>query len=1174
VEISWTHAYLVIMKDIVCFASKDAMGYIKEGINKPFGDNKDLHDLIIKHYQRPEVKKTILRYCQTGDEWRALNRDFSDWYDKDQKSQTAKLIHPSRYDHLLLMNDTYIRSLYATLNVFEPELKDKTQPLIQDENRLPGLGGFEETLAYTPGVDIDSIKDKVHGLDITTSPEMKEAVESAGQFFVDWLMEKGIRSSVHVLYSGGGIYVYVHHALCRADPAWTREERVEYFTRVTDGFNAIISAISDDFFNVHPEYTGKVKFDAGLNRKRVHKTIFSVHKRLPFAVIPLNREHVKIDFDQAMLPLSDEVLQMGRHWYEEFDLEEKAALEKLIDDYHQLKIIKSSSSKLSQWSEVISPEHWCPCMKKIWVEEWTGEGRHRALGIFSAFLYQAGYDEETARNMAQQVADRHRISERMDIFSAWYGKMNAPLCRTLQEETNCYPEAGLGGLGYCDESDEICKIVDRPMNYAITHAFCLMGGPLVDLVERAKGDAGVLLQSDVVQAFAELQTFAPSKALSLYDQLKKARVTGLKDFKESISNYQLQRASTAEDDERDGSYVVKDHQLCRVDIRTIKDNQIKIYKPICNFEAYIRDEISIDDGAIVTKSFRIEGRSDDGSNLPSVQVSASDFDTMKWILPAWGARANIFPRMKEEVKSAIQSVSIRGMKTKKAYGHLGWRQIDGEWYYIHAGGAIGRNGPVEGIGVQLSVPSFRDYLLPEVAADEVVEANRASLKLLEVADHSISLRLAAVVSLAPLTEIIPATFSEYIVGESGSLKTQLTALQQAHFGAAWSGRPTHLPTGWRSTLNALERLAFVAKDAIMVVDDFAPSSSRGEKMKMDQKAASLLRGQANKDARTRMNADTSIKQSYEPRCMVITSGEDLPPGQSIAPRMLIINLNKGDVDVEKLTELQALSSQGWLAKSMAAYIQWIAEHFEELQSELPVRVEFYMKEFGSEMRGIHLRSPEQAAILITAWDTRLRFMVESGTLTQDQATDLLAGFYLAMLNTAEEQASVQVDEDPCERFIELLKTAFSMGQAHLADSVNDDDKPIDPDRWGWIKKGTVIEADGQKKEYWQARGARIGWVDKMGIYLEPGSAYLICQDIAGGQGQPIAFREKTLWKRLKSKGYSIAKEKGKNQDKVKIMGRWMRVIHILHEAWNGDEEKVDYCILEGSYEERAEMVVP
>ena len=105
---------------------------------------------------------------------------------------------------------------------------------------------------------------------------------------------------------------------------------------------------------------------------------------------------------------------------------------------------------------------------------------------------------------------------------------------------------------------------------------------------------------------------------------------------------------------------------------------------------------------------------------------------------------------------------------------------------------------------------------------ERMRAVRASLQFLELAPDRITFPLLAAVYRAPLGKI---DFSVFLAGRSGVFKTALAALCQQHFGATMDA--SGLPAGFSSTENALERLAFEAKDALLVVDDFVPVEMAG-----------------------------------------------------------------------------------------------------------------------------------------------------------------------------------------------------------------------------------------------------------------------------------------------------------------------------------------------------------
>lgn len=57
---------------------------------------------------------------------------------------------------------------------------------------------------------------------------------------------------------------------------------------------------------------------------------------------------------------------------------------------------------------------------------------------------------------------------------------------------------------------------------------------------------------------------------------------------------------------------------------------------------------------------------------------------------------------------------------------------------------------------------------------------------------------------------------------------------------------------------------FLAKDILVVVDDWRPGITRADSEETDRKAQHLLRAVGNRQGRGRMTADTSLRGSYPP----------------------------------------------------------------------------------------------------------------------------------------------------------------------------------------------------------------------------------------------------------------------------------------------------------------------
>ena len=128
----------------------------------------------------------------------------------------------------------------------------------------------------------------------------------------------------------------------------------------------------------------------------------------------------------------------------------------------------------------------------------------------------------------------------------------------------------------------------------------------------------------------------------------------------------------------------------------------------------------------------------------------------------------------------------------------------------------------------------------------------------------------------------------------------------------------HLPGHFASTANALESLAFYAKDALLVVDDFAPTGRHGDDA-LESVAERLFRAVGNQQGRSRMVGNGRLQQARPPRALLLATGEEVPRGHSIRARLLIVEVSLGDVDRATLSECQHAGEDGHLAARWALF---------------------------------------------------------------------------------------------------------------------------------------------------------------------------------------------------------------------------------------------------------------
>jgi hypothetical protein len=552
---------------------------------------------------------------------------------------------------------------------------------------------------------------------------------------------------------------------------------------------------------------------------------------------------------------------------------------------------------------------------------------------------------------------------------------------------------------------------------------------------------------------------------------------------------------------------------CIVRERLTQDGAVEV--PMCNFAALIVEVVTHDDGAERTTVFGIEGSRADGRPLQRAEVPAQEFPRLEWVTPAWQGQAVVYAGQgtSDHLRAALELLSCdRTYRTE--FLHTGWRRIGERWYYLHAGGAIGPNGLAADVAVSLP-EALAGFKLPTPpTAKELAAAVRASLGLLDgLAPDRIVFPLLAAVYRAVLGD---CDFSPHLAGPTGVFKSELAALAQQHFGAGLDAR--HLPGSWSSTGNALEGVAFAAKDALLTVDDFAPTGSVHDLQRFHREADRILRAQGNRAGRLRMRADASLRAAKPPRGLILSTGEDTPRGQSLRSRLLTTEVSPGDVNVERLTACQKNAAAGLFAQSLAGFLHWLAPQYADVRGRL--RQEQADLRDNAKTEGQHARTPGIVADVALGLRYFLDFAEEAGASTPAGAAALWERGWKALTQAAAEQVVHIAAAEPTSQFLRLLLAALGSGRAHVA--APDGNPPQDAEGWGWRRK--PVGALDHASDEWQLQGKRIGWVDEDNLYLGPDAAFAEVQRLAGEQGESLPISPRTLNKRLHERGLLAAVE--------------------------------------------------
>jgi len=558
-----------------------------------------------------------------------------------------------------------------------------------------------------------------------------------------------------------------------------------------------------------------------------------------------------------------------------------------------------------------------------------------------------------------------------------------------------------------------------------------------------------------------------------------------------------------------------------------------VTRPLTNFTATICTDIVTDDGVEQTRQLELEARL--GGQTRRFTIPAAAFAGMTWAVDHLGAGAILMPgvTLKDHCRAAIQMLSTQ-MTARTVYTHSGWRQIQGQWCYLHGGGALGAAGPMPDVEVRLRADLAHYVLPPPPTGAAEQEAMRTSLGLLAVAPDAVSLPVYMAIWRAVLG---PADFSVYLVGPTGVGKSALAALMQQHFGAGMDAR--HLPGTWTSTANALGELLFLAKDALCTLDDFCPSGSQPEQLRLHRDAATLLRNQGNTAGRQRLRPDGSLRPTKPPRGLVLATGEDVPQGQSVQARLLLLDLDATTVDWETLSRCQQHAAAGTYAAALAGFLRWLAPQYATVQATLPHAVPTLRQQA---YQAGHRRTADIAAHLLYGWQTFLAYASATGALTAAEREMYERRGQQALATVAAAQAALHRSTNPVERFQALLQAVLSSGQAHLADKETQHVPVVDAAQYGWQRRGTPSrpadpatpwESPPPAADAWWPQGPRLGWVDREYLYLIPDATYSAITRLARDQGEPFPVTQRTLWKRLDEHG-GLVREAGQRHYSVRV----------------------------------------
>lgn len=515
---------------------------------------------------------------------------------------------------------------------------------------------------------------------------------------------------------------------------------------------------------------------------------------------------------------------------------------------------------------------------------------------------------------------------------------------------------------------------------------------------------------------------------------------------------------------------------------------------IADFEAKITNETvrigTREEGRKL--EFEIEGTAQDGTVLPTIEVTASDFQSMKWPETKWGTKARIRPgKARDMVRDAIMCLSEPARR--EVYDYVGWRDVDGDRLYMLPGGAIGEKGRVS---VDVEPREMDRFACPKLDSSPQ-EALEHVLSAIHCGPDHVMGPLLLLPFLAPLRPALGAiNFTTWLVGPTGSHKSTAAALPQSFFGTF---DYKTLPNTWDATITALEDVVHRAGDVVYTIDNYIPpgdsQGARKDARDMISKVVRFIQNVGDGQSRSRANRDAVVKPGKPCRATPLATGEILPPdNESTLARCFVVELRAGEFDLKEEDRVRARLPL--LNEALGHYVQWLHGKTNEEIRDLFVSYRDRARN-GLRAEGLHDRSYEAAAMLLTAGDLLCRWATDLG-MSIDVTNRLMAGVIDAL---RVQPKPPKENTSPAGLWLAKLSSMVATGAVRLRSSRGESLVPNE-------------EEQGQRF---------VGWLDGEEILIELEAAYsAVVRDL----GQRWYFNETSLRRSLSDHKIDVEGEPG------------------------------------------------
>lgn len=319
----------------------------------------------------------------------------------------------------------------------------------------------------------------------------------------------------------------------------------------------------------------------------------------------------------------------------------------------------------------------------------------------------------------------------------------------------------------------------------------------------------------------------------------------------------------------------------------------------------------------------------EGRDIFRISIPAEHIYNVNWVTQKTGGAAyfNILnTKAREEVVKILnREISQRAFVQETRFKQNGWKMIEGKWKFVIDAGVIGeRNRNIYG-------NSHYTFAFDRKQIGKLQTFEQAMGMLDVCYDKTVSVPLFLFAHsgvLAKLYELagVPIKGLLALIGTTNAGKTSLGLCMTKMYNRENISSPE---ITFDSTPGGIEVQSSLCADAVLLVDDYHPSSTKMAENRLNDKLEMLLRRYGDRVIKKRMT-DFSAKEAktYPVKGICLITGEDIAGVQSSLTRVWTLDMNKDTVDFKRLTYYQ--ENYKIMTTHLYDFIAYITEHFDDI----------------------------------------------------------------------------------------------------------------------------------------------------------------------------------------------------------------------------------------------------